>query len=91
MFQLQSLHNVPIRIICAVNKYDLISMVETEGPVCYYYFHLKVTCYEIRDSTVSFHNQILHKKEKLPKIYLEPQSTCIEGSLKRGLPWFQLC
>jgi len=25
----------------------MISMVKTEGPVCYYYFHLKVTCYEM--------------------------------------------
>jgi hypothetical protein len=70
---------------------NVINMVEAQGPVCYYYFHLKVTCYEIRDSTASFHNQILHKKEKLPKIHLEPQFMCIKSSLKRGLPWFQLC
>lgn len=70
---------------------NVINMVEAEGTVCYYYFHLKVTCYEIRDSTVSFHNRILRKKEKLPKIHLEPQFMCIKSSLKRGLPWFQLC
>jgi hypothetical protein len=83
------MQNVPIRIICAVNKYDMISMVETEGPVCYNIFILRCPA-EILGSTVSFHYQIHHKKDKLPKMHSEPQTMCIKG-LKMGLPWFHLC